>query len=250
MKIYIYLLLCLISINKVTHANSANKEPITQLSQPMNTEDPFEDFNRSIYNFNIGFNDVIGEPIANVYNKLPDPVLTGISNFFQNLGEPLNIINALLQGKPEVGLNSIMRFSLNSTFGLFGLIDIAKETGLDYQKEDFGQTLYKWGIWQESSFIIIPFVGPYTTRELLGSSLDAGYDPIYPYIIKTDTQGKIGIFVAGKFVDYSKIVHLSGEMRNQPDPYIFMRESYLQYRTNLIYDGNPPEVEMDDFDFE
>lgn len=222
-------------------------ENAKQSLEPMNSKDPYEDYNRAVFNFNLGFNDLIGEPIANAYNVLPNPVTTGIANFMQNLGEPLNVINALLQGKVEVALSSFMRFSLNSTLGLFGLIDIADEAGLKYQKEDLGQTLYTWGMWQESSFIMIPFIGAYTTRELIGASIDSTYNPTYTHIIK---ENEIGFFIGRKFVDYAKVVHLVGEMKKQPDPYIFMRESYLQHRTNLLYDGHPPVPEMDDFDFE
>lgn len=234
-----------ISNNPITFAEESIKSTVA-----MNPQDPFENYNRAIFDFNLDFNDVIGEPIANTYNKLPSVARKGVSNFFQNLGEPLNVVNLLLQGKIELALGSFMRFSINSTLGLFGLIDIAKEAGINYQKEDLGQTFYIWGLWQESSFIMMPFVGPYTTRELLGVSIDSTYNPIYPHIIKTDDQGKILMFVGDKFIDYSKVVHLSSVIKKQPDPYIFMRESYLQYRINLIYDGNPPEVAMDDFDFE
>jgi len=261
MKKIIYLFILLLSISQVYGNDdlleitndlnySTNETQSVESTTPMNSEDPFENYNRAIFNFNSGFNDVIGQPIANTYNKLPTPITTGISNFFKNLGEPLNVVNSLLQGKIEVALSSFMRFTLNSTFGLFGLIDIATEAGLNYQKEDLGQTFYTWGLWQESSFIMLPFVGPYTTRELVGVSIDSTYNPTYHYVIEADDQEKILMFVGEKFVDYTKVAHLSDEIKKQPDPYIFMRESYLQHRTNLIYDGNPPEVEMDDFDFE
>lgn len=218
---------------------------------PMNSEDPLEGYNRAIYDFNIQFNDLIGEPVANVYNDyVPDPVKNGIDNFFTNLGEPLNMVNAFLQGKGEQGFSSLMRFSMNTVFGLFGLIDVATPAGLDYQKEDLGQTLYVWGVWSESSFFMVPFIGPYTVREFVGGSVDSIYDPTYPYLIQTDLNGRIALFVADKFVDYTQVVNLADEMKQQPDPYIFMRESYLQYRTNLIYDGNPPTPNLDDFNFE
>ncbi len=225
---------------------------LAESNSPMNDEDPYEGYNRAVYEFNVGFNDYIGEPVVNAYNDyLPSPLKTGISNFFQNLKEPLNIVNAGLQGKAEVALSSFMRLAINTTFGLFGILDIASEAGLEYQKEDLGQTLYVWGFWEESSFFMVPILGPYTTRELVGGTVDASYNPTYPYLIKTDTQGRILLFVGEKFVDYTKVVNLTDEMKSQPDPYIFMRETYLQYRTNLIYDGNPPEPEeLDGFDFE
>lgn len=227
--------------------NSAMAESLP----PINQKDPYEGYNRVVYQFNVVFNDYVGQPVANTYNTvLPSPVRTGISNFFQNLKEPLNIVNAGLQGKPEEAMTSFMRLAVNTVFGLFGLLDVASEAGLKYQKEDLGQTLYVWGIWDEASFIMLPILGPYTTRELVGGVVDAGYNPTYPYLIETDQEGRIWLYVGEKFVDYAKVVHLTDEMKEQPDPYIFMRESYLQYRTNLIYDGNPPQPPLDDFNFE
>jgi phospholipid-binding lipoprotein MlaA len=251
MKNKFYLIPFLFFLISCSNTQKINSDIELQvIKEPMNTEDPFEGYNRGIYSFNIVFNDYIGEPIANLYNKLPNFILTGFSNVFQNLGEPLNTINSILQGKPRVAGSSFIRFFLNSTVGIFGLIDVAQKTGLKHQKEDLGQTFYEWGLWQKSSFIMMPFVGPYTTRELLGSLADSIYNPIYPNIIETTTKGRILIFTGIKFIDYAKVIHLADEIKKQPDPYIFMRESYLQYRTNLIFDGNPPEVEIDNFDFD
>ncbi|MBD3821099.1 MAG: VacJ family lipoprotein [Thiotrichales bacterium] len=217
---------------------------------PMNDKDPYESYNRAVFAFNMEFNDAVGMPVANAYqNYVPSPARKGISNFFQNLKEPLNVVNALFQGKPKEALSSFMRFSINSTLGLAGLLDIATPAKLKYQQEDLGQTLYKWGVWDKSSFIMLPILGPYTTRELVGGSIDSVYNPTYPYVIQTDLSGRALLFVGSKFVDYTKVVNLTGEMKSQPDPYIFMRESYMQYRTNLIYDGNPPQPKLDDFDF-
>lgn len=219
-------------------------------AQPMNDKDPYESYNRFMFDFNMAFNDTIGAPVANAYNSvIPSPARKGVSNFFQNLKEPLNIVNSLFQAKPKEALTSLMRLSINSTFGLFGLIDIATPAQLKYQQEDLGQTLYKWGAWDKSSFIMMPILGPYTTRELVGGSVDSVYNPTYPYLIKTDLSGRVGFFIGGKFVDYTKAMKLIPEIKSQPDPYIFMRESYMQYRTNLIYDGHPPQPKLDDFDF-
>lgn len=220
-------------------------------SKPMNPQDPFESYNRTIYNFNTGFNDLIGEPVAKAYiNYVPDPAKTGLDNFFSNLKEPINMLNSFLQGKGEAGFTSLMRFSMNTVFGLGGFLDIATPARLVHKKEDLGQTLYRWGVWDEASFVMIPFIGPYTTRELVGGLIDSSYDPTYPYIIETDQTGRAALFVGDKFISYTKVVNLTAEMKQQPDPYIFMRESYLQYRTNLIYDGKAPQPKLDDFNFE
>ncbi len=218
---------------------------------PMSSEDPYESFNRAIFDFNMGFNDAVGEPLANAYNGiLPQPVRIGIDNVFSNLTVPLSTINSFLQGKVEDGLSGIMRFTINSTFGLFGLLDIATPAGLEAKKEDLGQTLYHWGLWNETHYLVLPFVGSYTVRELVGSSVDSTYDPVYPYVIDTDQNGRIMIVMSSKFVDYSKVAGLIADLKNQPDPYVFARESYMQYRTNLIYDGKAPKANLDDFNFD
>lgn len=213
--------------------------------------DPYEGFNRAMFQFNLHFHDLIGKPIVNGYKTIvPSPARTGVSNFFDNLSEPINVLHSLLQGNIENSLTSFMRFSINSTFGLLGLIDIATPAGLTVQKEDLGQTLAVWGIWPESNYLMLPLVGPYTTRDLLGRVADSSYDPSYHQFIQTDAYGQLYLFFAESFDDYTKVEMLLTEVKQQPDPYIFMRESYLQYRTNLIYNGNPPAPNLDDFNFE
>lgn len=230
-----------------SYANTAETKPAA-----MNPVDPYESFNRLMFDFNMGFNDTVGKPIADAYNGiLPQPARTGISNVFDNLKTPLSAINCFLQGKPEDGFSEIMRFTLNTTFGLFGLLDIAEPAGLEAKKEDLGQTLYHWGVWNESSYLVLPIVGSYTTRELVGGITESSVDPIYTTILEdTDTSGRIMIFMGDKFNSYTKVVKLLEDIKNQPDPYVFSRESYLQYRTNLIYDGQPPQTNLDDFNFE
>jgi phospholipid-binding lipoprotein MlaA len=217
----------------------------------MNSQDPYESFNRVMFNFNMGFNDTIGKPVADAYNGiLPQPARTGISNVFDNLKTPISAINCFLQGKPEDGLSEIMRFTINTTFGLFGLLDVAEPAGLEAKEEDLGQTLYHWGVWNESNYIVLPIVGPYTTRELVGGMVENAYDPTYQYMIDTDETGRVMIYVGDKFVEYTKVVKLLEDIKTQPDPYVFSRESYLQYRTNLIFDGKAPQANLDDFNFE
>lgn len=241
MKITIFILtLCFLSISV-----QANEEYL-------NTKDPFESYNRDVFKFNKEFNNLIGEPLANIYlDNVPKPIQTGFDNFFGNLNEPLNMINSLLQGDIEKSLRTLMRFSINSVFGIFGLLDIATPSGLRHQKEDLGQTLYVWGVWRESSFIVLPILGPYTTRGLVGNTISSLYSPTYQHILKVDDKGQVLIFLGGRFVEYTKVINLMDKIEQQADPYIFMRESYLQYRKNLIYNGNPPQSKLlDNFDFD
>ncbi|BCN92247.1 hypothetical protein THMIRHAM_00320 [Thiomicrorhabdus immobilis] len=249
MKLFPSLLLACLMFSPMTHAESDS----TKVNKnPMNPQDPYESFNRVMFDFNMGFNDTFGRPIADAYNGiLPQPARTGINNVFDNLKTPLSAINCFLQGKVEDGLSEIMRFTLNSTFGLLGLLDVAEPAGLEAKYEDFGQTLFHWGVWNESSYLVLPIVGSYTTRELVGGLSESSVDPIYATILEdTDTSGRIMIFMGDKFVKYTKVVKLLEDIKSQPDPYVFSRESYLQYRTNLIFDGKAPQANLDDFNFE
>jgi len=238
------------SVNSYANTSEAKNETLVKAS-PMSSTDPYENFNRVMFDFNMGFNDTVGKPVANAYNGvLPQPVRTGISNVFDNLKTPLSAINCFLQGKAEDGLSEIMRFTINTTFGLFGLLDVAEPAGLQAKREDLGQTLYHWGVWNESSYLVLPIVGSYTTRELVGGMADNVYDPTYNQFLDVDDTGRVLILMGDKFVAYTKVVKLLEDMKTQPDPYVFSRESYLQYRTNLIYDGKAPVANLDDFNFD
>ncbi|KUJ72283.1 VacJ family lipoprotein [Thiomicrospira sp. WB1] len=220
-------------------------------SKAFNDRDPYEAFNRPVYAFNMAFNDAIFHPLGTAYKRyVPSPAQTGVSNFFQNLGEPLNMVNGFLQGNIESGLTSLMRFALNTTLGLGGLLDIGTEAGLAHQDEDFGQTLYVWGVWNEANYLMLPFLGPSSTRGLAGLSVDATYDPAYPYLLDFNTRDRIAMSVGNGFVQYVKLMPLIEQVKQQPDPYVFMRESYFQNRVNKLYNGQPPLAPLDDFNFE
>ncbi|WP_319380577.1 VacJ family lipoprotein [Thiomicrorhabdus sp.] len=241
-------------LNSPAFAESGDPTEQTSTQPPLeviNSQDPYESFNRDMFEFNMSFNENVGQPVAQAYNfYVPAPVRGGVDNFFNNLAVPLSSLNSFLQGNFEDGFSGIMRFVINSTFGLFGILDIATPAGLEDKKEDFGQTMAKWGVWQQSNYLVLPVIGPYTTRELVGGSVDSLYNPVYPYLIETDDVGKLLIFAVDKFIDYAAVSKLFDELKTQPDPYIFARESYIQYRTNLIYDGHPPQPSLDDFNFD
>ena len=248
-KIFSLLLVFFMAITSSVQAS--NKTEPRPISTVMNEQDPYEDFNRAMFEFNLKFNDSIGIPVSNTYKTIvPQPARTGISNFFDNLTTPISAVNCFLQGKVECGLSEIMRFSINTTFGFFGILDIAEPAGLKAKNEDLGHTLYHWGFWDNSSYLVLPILGPYTTRGLTGRVIDSSYDPTYNYLIKTDDQGRILLFTANGIVQLSKVSDLLPQIKNQPDPYIFSRESYLQLRTNDIYDGKAPQPSLDDFIFD
>ncbi|MGH8671502.1 MAG: MlaA family lipoprotein [Burkholderiales bacterium] len=203
--------------------------------------DPFESFNRAMHSFNEGFDKAFGEPIAKLYNTVtPQPVHRGITNFFSNLGDVTVIVNKLLQGQFSAAARSTGRIVVNSTLGLLGFIDVASNMGIEKQRADFGQTLGKWGI-KESSYVVLPFLGPSTVRDAFGLVADAFTDPVlYPEddAIRFGTFGVRAVDKRANLLDESRVLREAAL-----DSYIFTREAYLQQRSNLIQDGAPPPVE-------
>lgn len=203
-----------------------------------NPKDPFEPFNRVVYNFNEGLDKAIVKPVAQVYQAvLPQFVRTTVSNFFSNLNDVLVMLNNLLQGKFYAALDDFGRIAINSTIGLLGALDIATEAGLERNNEDFGQTLGWWGV-AEGPFIMLPLLGPSTARDVVGRVGDWFTDPV-TYVDPTRSRNQLrGTYFVNRraeLLDASKILETAAL-----DPYEFLRDAYLQRRRSLIYDGNPP----------
>ena len=207
--------------------------------------DPWEPFNRSMYDFNDGIDKDIVAPLADVYLKLPDGGRNAIHNFFVNLGYPTTVINQFLQGKFERGFEDTMRFIFNTTLGLLGFIDIAGPSGLERHDEDFGQTFAVWGI-PQGNYLTLPILGPQTVRSAAGWPLDFITLPL-SWI---DTGGEFIALAGLNIVDTRARLAPAIKLRDETafDPYIFTREAYLQQRLNLIYDGNPPLKELENID--
>lgn len=130
--------------------------------------DPMEPLNRKIYLFNKITDSLYIKPATTAYeNVLPLTARMSVSNFINNLVEVPTIINGLLQGKVFQALSDTLRFGVNGTLGLFGLFDVATQIGIPAHKEDLGKTFYAWG-WKNSSFFVIPIIGPSTIRDALG----------------------------------------------------------------------------------
>lgn len=200
--------------------------------------DPWESFNRSVDAFNQGFDRSIARPVAETYkNYTPDPVQTGVSNFFSNLGDIVVTLNDLLQFKFTQAAQDLGRFAFNTTAGLFGLIDVSSHMGFPKHHEDFGQTLATWGV-GSGPYVVLPFLGPNTVRSSAGIAADWQADPIYTI---TDSSARWSAIILravdtrARFLEATKLMEKSGI-----DPYVFTRNAYLQHRDNLIYDGNPP----------
>ena len=202
--------------------------------------DPFESFNRAMFNFNEGLDEYILKPVAQGYDKaMPEPVKTGVTNVFNNLDDIFVIINDLLQFKLTQFTQDTGRFIINSTFGIFGLFDVATQMGLPKHNEDFGQTFATWGI-GKGPYVVLPFFGPRTLRGTGGFIIESIYDPLYNI---EDNDAALYGSVALRAIDARyKLLKASNVVEQAAlDKYSFIRDAYLQHRKNLIYDGNPPE---------
>lgn len=207
--------------------------------------DPWEPANRSIYRFNDAVDSAITKPIARGYTAvLPEPVRQGVTNFSRNLLSPLSAANNFLQGKPSEGMGELFRLVINSTFGIGGIFDIAAMSGIEAHPEDFGQTAAVWGV-PAGPFVTVPFLGPQTLRDALLLPLDLQLDPLYHYDVSSVRDR---LYVLRLINLRANLLPLEDVLKDSADPYVTLRESFLQNREFAIYDGNPPTDEDEFFD--
>ena len=205
--------------------------------------DVLEPMNRQMYRINDFLDQTVAEPIADVYLAyMPKPIQNSISNFLDNVAYPSVILNDFLQGKGKQGLEDSGRFVVNSTFGFFGIWDMATPLGLEAHDEDFGQTLGVWGV-DETTYLVLPLIGPSSVRDAPG----LGISTLTNLLFYVSNPVAVPITVLG-LVDRRARVADAVNFRDEAavEPYLFTREAYLQRRTFLIHDGNPP-VEHDEF---
>lgn len=206
--------------------------------------DPLEVVNRPIYVANDFLDDYVGEPVSRFYiDYTPEPIRTSISNFFDNVTYLNVILNDFLQGKGKQGLEDSGRLLINSTFGAFGLFDVATPLGLEKHEEDFGQTLAVWGLWQ-GPYLVLPLIGPNTVRDVP----DLGVSTVTNILFYVSNPVAVPVAMLG-FIDKRSRLDQAVRFRDEAavEPYLFTREAYLQHRNFLIYDGNPPINEDDLF---
>lgn len=201
-------------------------------------KDPMEGFNRTMFAFNEGLDAAIIRPVAKGYEFVaPAFVRTAVTNFFSNVADVFIAVNNLLQGKPVEAASDAGRFLVNSTVGIFGLLDVATEWGLEKHDEDFGQTFGRWGV-GNGAYVVIPVFGPRTARDTVGLVLDVAADPVANHrpkrtrdvaLVLRAISDRANLLPADKVVEEAAL-----------DKYSYMRDAYLQRRRNLIHDGNPP----------
>ena len=203
--------------------------------------DPLEPMNRKVHSFNMALDKAVLRPLAKGYKKVvPSPLRKGVTNFFSNLTTPRSALNNFLQGKPKQGFNELGRFLFNSTLGLGGLIDIAKAGGMERYDENFAQTLSVWGV-PDGPYIVMPLWGPNMASDLFALPVDY-YSDIWTYYDNSSVRSKVwGL----RLIDLRhRLLSVDSMLDDSSDPYITVRESYMQNRNFRIYDGDPPEEDI------
>ena len=213
--------------------------------------DPYEGFNRAMFSFNEQLDTYLFKPVAQAYEFLmPSFLNQGVTNVFNNLDDVETLANSILQGKFHNAVVTLNRVIWNTTFGLAGLIDVATYFELRNDEEDFGQTLAVWG-YESSAYVVWPFFGPSTIRDTFGRAGDAYTEPLN-YVDGLSSEERIAI-QALKYTDLrADLLSVEGLVTGN-DPYIFIRNAYLQNREFLIRDGAveddfaSEELYLDDF---
>jgi phospholipid-binding lipoprotein MlaA len=214
---------------------------------PRDPQDPWESLNRSVYSFNNKLDKAVLKPVAKGYRAVtPDAVETGVTNFFANLEEITILLNDLLQLKLLPALSDTGRLAINTTLGIGGLFDVATPLGLDKHDEDFGQTLGRWGV-GSGPYLVLPLFGPSSPRDIFGV---AGDYTVVPIRRVDDTSTRNSLYVI-EIIDTRAQLLAVDDIIDQAafDPYIYIRDAWIQRRRSLVYDGNPPtSTDADEFD--
>jgi len=205
-------------------------------------EECFEKVSRSVFKFNMAFDNVILEPVAKGYNKLPDPIKDGTSNFTSNIATLLSIPNSLLQGNIKQVGHSTGSFLINTTFGILGIFNPAEKMGLKPHKEDVGQTLGSYGF-GPGCYLVLPILGPSSARDSIGLLADTFIDPFAHVTIRENEL----FGISGNDLDYFSIKgstaidfradndkNLESLEKNSIDLYSSLKSIYLQDRENKI----------------
>ena len=202
--------------------------------------DPYEPFNRTMLEFNLFLDRAILRPVSYVYKEgVPEPIRTNIHNFLENLRAPITFANDVMQGEMDRAGNTLLRFGMNSTFGVAGINDLAAEMGFPKHEEDFGQTMATWGV-DSGPYLVLPIFGPSNPRDGIGLLVDSLADP-FRYV--TPWEFRLGV-LAGRAVDkrarnYDAIEDLQ---KNSLDLYAAVRSLYRQRRADEIRNGAPTAI--------
>jgi len=205
--------------------------------------DPWESWNRKVFAFNEDLDKYVLKPVATGYSKVvPQPVRRGVDNFFANAADAWSAVNNILQGKGQAAFEDVVRVTTNSFFGIGGIFDVASEIGIERHKEDFGQTLGRWGF-GAGAYIVWPLLGPSTVRDSIAMPLDRAASPA---LLINDGQAQVGLTVLQIVNTRANLLGASQVLDDIAlDKYTFLRDAYLQRRRSLVYDGNGPDADAD-----
>ena len=209
-----------------------------------NPDDPLEPINRGIYKFNDSVDKAVIKPVARGYKAvMPTVGRIMVSNFFSNLDDVVVTTNDLLQFKLVQAFSDGMRFFVNSTVGVLGLIDVASTGDLTKHHEDFGLTLGKWGV-GNGPYLVLPILGPSTLRDSVGEYVDTIPDPTYQI---DHVPSRNQVYVTKKINRRAELLDQEKVLDEAMiDPYEFVRDAYLLRRLSKVHDGNPPRKRYDD----
>jgi phospholipid-binding lipoprotein MlaA len=202
--------------------------------------DPWENWNRKVFNFNEGVDNAVLKPVATFYaDVVPQPVRRSVTNFFNNFSDAWSAVNNMLQGKFALGFEDATRVGANTLFGLFGILDVASEMGLEHHYEDFGQTLGRYGV-GAGAYVVLPILGPSTVRDTAATPLDRLASP--PALFEA-TGAQVGFTLLQIINTRASLLGATRVIDDiSLDKYTFVRDAYLQRRRSLTFDGDPPET--------
>jgi len=208
--------------------------------------DPLEPANRQMHAANKGLDRALLRPAANGYGQIPPDLRRGVSNFADNLSVPGTVVNDLLQFRVEDALHNTLRFAINTTVGLGGILDPASKAGIEARSSDFGETLHVWGV-AEGAYIELPAFGPSTARNTAGMVVDIFLDPM-AQILPADAQWLLPAgFVANKLNDRASFSQtVDSVLYESEDSYAQTRLFYLESRRFAL--GADQEAEDDLYD--
>ncbi|NBO81804.1 MAG: VacJ family lipoprotein [Betaproteobacteria bacterium] len=210
--------------------------PAGHISDP---RDPWERYNRTVFEFNDSLDRAVIKPVAEAYRDyVPELAQRSLRNVFSNLRDVIITAHQLLQGKPQAAMTAGSRVLINSTIGALGLGDPASEMGLIKTNEDFGQTFGRWGI-GPGPYFVLPLLGPSTVRDTIGTVADFNFDPIGSVFEqgtgRNIVYGLIAIDRRKDLLDAQDTIEALSF-----DRYSGVRDAWLARRRSLVYDGEPP----------
>jgi phospholipid-binding lipoprotein MlaA len=222
------LILCIEQLHAEVKEDQNSPETVGEI------DDPFEDFNRVVYQFNWALDTVLFHPASEIYGLVPSPVRTGVRNFIYNLNSPVIFINDLLQLEGTRAGQTLVRTLINTTLGIGGLFDVATDMGLEYHREDFGQTLAVGGV-PSGPYLVLPIFGPSSPRDLVGLGVTVYINPVNWVFWNNDLDWAVYTRDGMYMLDTrTQARGFTDELEKAIDPYVTVRSLYAQTRGDHV----------------